>query len=378
MIEKKELPMVSLIINRSGLELYRGIFGYSNIEDHVPLKDDTIFRIFSMTKVITVVAVMQLVEQGYICLSDPVEDFLPGFRNQSVAFTDNTGRWNFRPSISKNTIYTLLTMTSGIPYYHKGRNFVEDHMATLYESIDNSQTISTIEAANLIGQNPLAFDPANGFSYGLSIDVIAAIVEIVSGQKFSEYCKINIFDPLKMNDTGFFVPNEKIHRLSGIYTKNSNGDFESSITIKDQRQLNPPKFEEGGDGIVTTTRDYNKFVQMLSHGGAWENKQILSEASVYKISQNHLQGHILNQCENIVGKMEGPGYGYGLGVRVLINPASSNVLGGKGQWGWMGKGGSWFCIDPKYDITIVLNTQDTSDDILNYKTRIINTIYGSL
>ncbi|HAN44372.1 MAG TPA: serine hydrolase, partial [Ruminococcaceae bacterium] len=378
LVDENKLPMASGIVLRNGEEVYRGYYGYCDIDNKIPLKDDTIFRVFSMTKVITAVAMMKLFEQGKFGMDDPVYEYLPGFKNQKVLFLDENGNERFEPVKTPNTIRTMLTMTSGIPYYHAGRTRCADHMHELYKYINNSpytdKPVTTVQAANLIGENPLEFHPGEGYQYGLSIDVIGGIIEVISGKRLGDFCREEIFEPLGMKDTDYYVHPESLNRLSCFYQKDSTGKYVSGLTKVDDRQLKRPAFEEGGDGIVTTTRDYAKFAQMLLNGGTYNGCKILGRKTVEYMSRNHITAE---QSARLGATMSGTkGYGYGLGVRVMINPAAADIPSSLGEWGWYGKGGSWFCIDPAENMVIVFNTQDISPNANNRKSSFVAAVYA--
>lgn len=362
-VEEGRLPMASAIVLKDGEEIYRGFYGLQDVEAGRPVQDDTIYRTFSMSKVITAVAFLTLYEQGLVGMDDPVYEYLPAFRDQQVVELDAIGQRILKPARTPNTIRNLLTMTSGIPYYHAGRTPAGDSMSALYEQIDSSPwrgaPMTTQQAIALVGGNPLDFHPGERFYYGLGIDVLGAVIEQLSGKTLGQYCREAVLEPLGMEDTGFWVPPEKQNRLSGFYKK-ENGRFVSGLTRKDERQLAPPLFEEGGDGIVTTTRDYAALAQMLLNGGSYQGRRVLGRKTVEYMTRNQLHGAQLTAGMANIGRMEGGGYGYGLGVRVLLEPERAWYPSSAGQFGWCGKGGSWFGVDPAEGLVMVFHTQDVT------------------
>ena len=253
-------------------------------------------------------------------------------------------------------------------------------MHEIYEIIDHSpesgHPVTTIEAANMIGRNPLEFDVGTGFQYGLSIDVIGALVEILSGKDLRDYVKENIFDPLGMTDTDYYVPAEKQDRFAHLYHRLDYGKWESGETFKDKRQLSMPVYKEGGDGLVSTTRDYARFAQMLLCRGTYNKERILGSRTVDFISTNHL-----TPFQEAMFQHDWPGcrgYGYGLGVRVATNPGYVKYPTSPGEWGWFGKGNSWFCINPAEDLVIVFNTQNLNDNRAMDCDSFVSAVYGEL
>ncbi|MBQ6239998.1 MAG: beta-lactamase family protein [Firmicutes bacterium] len=379
MVDDGALPMASAIVLRHGEEIYRGYTGLADLEQKKPVQDDTIYRLYSMTKVITATAMMQLFEQGKFKMTDPVQEYLPGFINQKfITYNEKTGHVVYKPVTRPNTIRNLFTMTSGIPYDHPGRTLSADMMHEIYEIIDHSpetdHPVTTIEAANMIGTNPLEFNPGDGYQYGLSMDVIGALVEILSGQDLRDYVKEHILDPLGMKDTDYYVPVEKQDRFAHLYTRVEKGKWISGETFKDARQLKLPVYKEGGDGIVSTTRDYAVFGQMLLQRGTYGKERILGSRTVDFMRANHLTPAQNAMMEDNMALLQG--YGYGLGVRTCINPGRAKHLTSVGEWGWFGKGSSWFCVDPKEDMVIVFNTQSLGDD--SERDRFINAVYAQL
>ncbi len=381
LVDTGALPMASGIVLRHGEEIYRGYYGLSDIEQKKAVSDDTIYRIFSMTKVTTVAAMMQLFEQGKFRMTDPVEEYLPGFRNQRyIACDERTHHVVYKLVSKPNTIRNLLNMTSGIPYDHPGVTLSADMMHEIYEVIDHSpetgRPVTTIEAANMIGKNPLEFDVGTGFQYGLSIDVIGALVEIISGKDLRDYVKENILEPVGMTDTDYFVPVEKQHRFAHLYRRISYGEWESGETFKDARQLSMPVYKEGGDGLVSTTRDYARFAQMLLQKGSINGNRILGPRTVEFMSTNQLTPFQASMFQTDQPKCRG--YGYGLGVRVATNPGFVDHTTSLGEWGWYGKGSSWFCVDPKEDMVIAFNTQNLSSDKALPSDSFVNAVYGAI
>ena len=261
-------------------------------------------------------------------------------------------------------------MTSGVPYGW------EDTAAGRIRSEKENEWISSgqpfpgsVEYANLVGQLPLAFEPGERWMYGFSIDILGVIIEVLTGKSLGEYLKENIFDPLGMSDTGFFVPAEKQDRIATLYHINDD--------MKPDQRDNPsskPYFESGGGGLYSTVKDYSRFAQMLLHGGTLDGVRILGRKTVDLISTDHLTPE---QRKGDSWETQ-RGYGYGLGVRVMTNPEMAGINGSVGEWGWDGAFGNWFCVDPKENLTCVYLTTNRPGEHYRFIPRLMASMYASL
>ena len=351
--------------------LFEGSFGYADIEKKVKMSsENTIFPIASMSKVITVAGVMQLYEQGLFKMWDPVSEYLPGFKSPKIAKEKPDGTYEIVDAGGEVTMRQLFTMTSGVPYgwgdTAAGRIRIEkekEYMAS------GKPFPGTVEYANLVGQLPLAFEPGEKWMYGFSIDVLGAVLEVLTGRSLGEYLKENIFDPLGMKDTGFFVPAENHSRIATLYHINEG-------LKPDQRDYpsSKPEFESGGGGLFSTVPDYSRFAQMLLHGGTLDGVRILGRKTVDLISTDHLTPEQRKSDSWDTQR----GYGYGLGVRVMTNPELAGINGSVGEWGWDGAFGNWFCVDPKESLTCVYLTTNLPGDHYRFIPKLMASMYASL
>ena len=350
---------------------FEGSFGYADIEKKVKMSsENTIFPIASMSKVITVAGVMQLYEQGLFKMWDPVSEYLPGFKSPKIAKENPDGTYEIVDAGGEVTMRQLFTMTSGVPYgwgdTAAGRIRIEkekEYMAS------GEPFPGTVEYANLVGQLPLAFEPGEKWMYGFSIDVLGAVLEVLTGRSLGEYLKENIFDPLGMKDTGFFVPAENHSRIATLYHINEG--------LKPDQRNYPaakPEFESGGGGLFSTVPDYSRFAQMLLHGGTLDGVRILGRKTVDLISTDHLTPEQRKSDSWDTQR----GYGYGLGVRVMTNPELAGINGSVGEWGWDGAFGNWFCVDPKENLTCVYLTTNLPGDHYRFIPKLMASMYASL
>lgn len=342
----------AIAVYHKGEQVYRREYGDADKEKNIPMAKDSIFRCYSMTKPVTSVAVMTLVEKGLICLKDPVSMYLTGFQNQMVLTTKG-----LVPVEREVTLQHLMNMTAGVTYPDAGfpagkamQDMIDEYYRKLYE--EDTPT-STYDLANLIGQQPLAFQPGDGWCYSFCADVLGAVVEVVTGKTYGEYLKETIFDPLGMVDTGFYVPEEKQHRLCQNYQYMPETQTLEPCTWQhlglSYFHMKKPAFESGGAGLVSTIDDYAKFAMMMVNKGTYNGVRILSRKTVEWMTQSQLNEKQL-ACMDWE-QLEG--YGYANLMRVMTNVADAKQLGSNGEFGWDGWLGSYVCMDPVEDLVIV-------------------------
>ncbi|MCM1174937.1 MAG: beta-lactamase family protein [Blautia sp.] len=349
--------------------------GYRDAANRIPLTRDTVFRLYSMTKPITSAAVMMLLEEGKIDLLDPVSRYLPGFADQYIIRNGITV-----PVAHPVTIQHLLNMTSGLVY--PGESCIaEVRTGALIQEVTDSLTspkpLATVEIMNRLGQLPLAFQPGEKWQYGMSADVLGAVVETASGMRFGEFLQKRIFEPLGMKDTAFYVPQDKQTRLSKVYEPTPDGlrEYQGSHLAIQNRMEFDPAFESGGAGLVSTIDDYKVFSQMLLHGGSFRGVTLLSPKTVEFMTGAHLSSALqdyVNQWENL------PGYTYANLLRIMTDPGAAVSLGSKGEYGWDGWLGPYVTNDPANRMTLLIMQQKTGSGTTEYTRRIRNIVFSSL
>lgn len=356
----------SILVQHKNKTMFQQSFGTDKL--------NSIYRIFSMTKPVTAVATMILYERGLLDLFDPVSKYLPGFCNQTVL--DEAGE---RPVRKEVTIKHLLNMTSGVVYpeklYPAGAKFEE-----LVEQfkIENPHP-STVELCNLVGQAPLAFEPGQEWAYGASADVLGGIIEVISGMKYGEFLKKEIFDPIGMKDTGFYLEVENKERLVPMYKKDEDGRL-VEITKEDLTNYfvvfpdTKPSYELGGAGLYSTLADYSKFAGMLLGYGTYEGKRILGRKTVEFLSQNQLT----SEQRKSIWFDSMYGYGYGNLMRVMIDQGIAGSNGSIGEYGWDGLPGTYFMVDSKEDLTLIYMQQNLHGADLSLRRRMRQIVYSSL
>ncbi len=360
-------------IIHDGEIIYEDELGYADKEKGIPIRKDTIYRIYSMTKPVTAVAAMILYERGLLDLFAPVSDYLSGFKDQKVLTKDGLKAAK-RPAAVKD----LLNMTSGVVYPDQtceaGR-IMEELYTRLAKQGEEGSPVNTVDFCNLIGTQPLEFEPGERWRYGASADVLGAVIEIISGKKLSVFLQEEIFTPLGMADTGFYVPEEKSNRFAMIYeliagrlepcswTHLGLGDFKT-----------PPAFESGGAGLVSTVEDYSRFAEMLLNGGTYGKERILGSKTVEYLSTPQLSAEQLLSMD--WDSLQG--YGYGNLMRVLTDPVKAAGNGSVGEFGWDGWTGNYFFVDPKENLIMVYMMQKCDGGRLTALRAMRSILYGLL
>ena len=332
---------------------YLKALGRMNIENHVPMQSDTIFRIASMTKPITTVAVMKLFEEGLLSLDDPISKYIPEFKNPTVL---EAGSTTPIPAKREITIRHLLSHTSGITYRLLERN--EEAVKRYIEAgiTDGlSQTEGTIgDKIKILAKLPLIAHPGEAWEYGLSDDVLGYLIEIVTGKTFAQYLQEQIFDPLDMKDTHFFLPQEKVSRLARLYAKSDSGLKDVGEEIVDAGALvysssypysGPQTYYSGGAGLCSTVLDYARFCQMLLNKGTLEGTQILDSKTVETMTQNQIGDLKVNLAPDH--------YKYGFGVAVNTGGGTTSA----GEYSWSGFWSTYFWIDPQEELIGIIMAQ---------------------
>ena len=347
-VENHEAAGVSLLVLKDGRELCHVREGWADIAAGKPLQRDSIFRLYSQSKPITAAAAMILADRGVIDLMAPVDRYLPGFANPRVVEADGT----VRPALRAPWIIDLLGMTSGVCYpdvdpagQYAERVFREDE-----KQIAAGGGMDTLTFCNKLGELPLAFDPGTRWRYGTSADILGAVIEAASGKRFGDFLREEIFDPLGMKDTAFWVPEEKQDRLVTCYRQVAGGLEEfGSLHLAVGRYDRAPAFESGGAGLVSTLDDYAAFARMLMNGGTADGRRILSEAAVRFMTTPQLNETLRKDLwENLSG------YNYSCLMRVCDHPGRAVLFTEKNEYGWDGWLGTYFANLPDRGVTFLL------------------------
>ncbi|QYR21756.1 beta-lactamase family protein [Paenibacillus sp. sptzw28] len=360
-------PGCACTVVRRGEVLYQETMGYANLENERLIAPDTLYRIYSMTKVVTCAAALILFERGLYLLNDPLEEYLPEYKDLQVYRNHESGNKMISPATGSIRVKDLFTMTSGLVYGGEQTEIERRTQKIIGAGITD---LDTRDVARELAQVPLAFDPGTHWRYGTSHDVLAALIETLSGQRFGAFLQKEIFDPLGMSDTSFKIRQDQQGRLCTLYDRGDDGSLKSNDRLDGFYQPEC-KFESGGFGLISTIGDYSRFAQALAGAGKLDGERILSPKTVQLMGTNHLSLQQLKEFNN-------PGYGYGLGVRVMIDPAAGGINGSVGEFGWAGLAGTYLLIDPKEELSVVYMQQMMPSMEQYIHPRLRAVIYGAL
>lgn len=374
-IDNKELAGANVLVIKDNIEIFYHQDGYANIEKGNKINRESIFRLYSMSKPITATAVMILVERGLLDLYMPVSAYIEGFKNQKVVENGS-----YSDAYREVMVKDLLSMTGGLVY--PGIDVAGKEVDGVFKELDSrlftDNQMSTIELANKLGECSLAFQPGTYWQYGTSADILGAIVEVVSGKTFGEFLKEELFEPLGMVDTGFWVEEKKRDRLVFTYQNDNNGGLElyrgHNLGVNNLMDR-PPLFESGGAGLASTIDDYQKFATMLINNGKVGEKQFLRPKTVEYLTTQTLTEE---QQKGIDTWVTLAGYSYGNLMRILTDTTKSGDLGSLGEYGWDGWLGAYLCNAPKENLTILVMMQKTDAGTTTCTRKIRNVIFSAL
>ncbi len=376
-VDNEEVAGANILILKEGKEIAYAQAGYADKAEKKSYERDTIARLYSMTKPVTAAAAMLLMERGLLDPGAFVEDFLPGFHDVSVA--GGKGRTPARRPIR---ICELLNMTSGLVYGGDTTSISSIETEKLFHKVDErllgKDALTTVEIANSLGLLPLAFHPGDSWQYGTSADVLGAVIEVISGVPFGEFLKEEFFKPLGMQDTGFYVPQEKQERLAKVYERTADGLVlytGSHLGISNaMKQL--PAFESGGAGLVSTLDDYEKFASMLLAGGSYAGGQLMKSQTVRYMTQAELlpwQQDVLERGWEGLG-----GHTYANLLRIVTQPGKACMMTTEGEYGWDGWLGAYFANSPKDKLTMLLTFQLKDAGTTSLTRRLKNAVWSEL
>ena len=342
-IKKGQRANTVVFVARHGKVVYHKAFGYINLETKEPVKLNSIYRNASQTKALTSVGLMMLYEKGKFLLDDPISKYIPEFKNPTVLLTinDKDSSYTSRPAKSEITIRHLLSHTSGIPYGNKV--YEKAHIP----GVNSLEPLTIGEVVKKIGKLPLDHDPGEKFTYGLNTDVIGYLIEVLSGMPLDNYLQKELFEPLGMVDSYFYLPKEKENRLVVLYAQDSvNSPIYKSKNISNQTYpyAGAKTYFSGGAGVVGTVSDYARFCQMILNGGSFNGKQILGRKTIELMSRNQI-GEL---------DMWGSGNKFGLGFEISTPKGLTLISGSENGLGWGGMYNTDYYIDPKEDMILLI------------------------
>lgn len=359
------LGAVSLVV-ADGKVVQSGAYGYRDLGRTSPMREDSIFRIYSMTKTVTTVAVLMLMEEGKLSLDDPVARYLPEFDDLQVFDGGTADAPRLHPAKRKLTLHQLLTHTAGFAVAGG------EEATKLLERADLHGSRDLAEFSRRLSKVPLAVEPGSRFNYdGTQIEVLSRVVEVVSGQPFDAFVQQRILSPLKMRDTGFSVPSNQRDRIVDITVMGADGKLvldDGPSALHPGAMLNP--YPSGAGGLYSTAPDFMRFCRMLLEGGSLDGISILGRKTVEQMRVNHLT--FLDPPVTQFSDAEG----FGLGGSVLLDPARKGRLGSVGQFGWSGAASTYFSIDPEERMISILLLQHLPNGAANDLPRIATPFYN--
>ena len=372
-IDAGKLSGMSVAVMRDGHVAFRESLGLRDRDANMPMQQDTIVRIYSMSKPITTVAAMMLYEHGLFQLDDPITRFLPQFKDMQVWTGGEGANMTTRPAERTFTVRDLMTHTSGLTYgfmemtpvdalYRENKVTFEQGQRTLAELVDD------------LAQLPLLAEPGTEWNYSVSTDVLGHLVEVISGQDLQSFFAERIFAPLGMSDTSFHVPADKLDRFAACYVPTAEGPIKQEDSSgSDSRFARPAVAYSGGGGLVSTQDDYLRFCQMMLNGGELGGARLLGRKTVELMRMNHLPGDMASMGQASFSETSYEGHGFGLGFSVVLDPAQANLLTSAGEHAWGGMASTGFWLDPAERLAVVLLTQliPSSFDPLRRELRVL-------
>jgi CubicO group peptidase (beta-lactamase class C family) len=378
------LPGWLLTINRHGRLAHVARCGSRDLEAGLPVTDDTVWRIYSMTKPVTSVAAMILYEEGRLALTDPVSAFIPAFADVRVYAGGSDLKQQTVPAVEPVSIWHLLTHTAGLTYgFHRVHPVDARYRAAGFEWGAPPGT-DLARACDLWAGFPLLFQPGTEWNYSVATDVLGRVVEVASGQRLDEFFADRIFGPLAMTDTAFWARPAAQPRLAALYTPGKDGQA-TRLDALGEPFRKEPRLLSGGGGLVSTAADYDRFTQLLAHrpdgpAGELDGVTLLSPRTVGYMTRNHLPGGVDLETFGRPLFAEAPfrGVGFGLGFAVLIDPVPRQVVGSAGEISWGGAASTAFWVDQEADLTVSFFTQLLPSSTYPIRAQLRQLVYQAL
>ena len=362
-VDAGALPGALTLIWRRGALAHQSQQGLIDREHGIAMRDDAIFRLYSMTKPVTVVALLMLLEQSKVALDDAVAKYIPGFANLALA--------NGRSVGGAMTVRDLLRHTSGLTYGFHNRTAIDAQYRKLrIAEMDTRGGLPAMIAQ--LESLPLEYTPGTAWIYSVATDVAGYVVQVISGQSFADFVREKILYPLAMTDTDFIVPREKADRFAACYQLMATG-LEPFTAYPNEKYFDPPLLESGGGGLAGTASDYLRFARMLLNKGELDGARLLKPQTVTLMTMNHLPGGgdivALSPAGSAFTESGYAGVGFGLGVSVTLDPSAVGIPGTAGEFGWGGMASTAFFVDPTEDMAVVFMTQVITDTARRVKLR---------
>ena len=379
-VDEGRLAGYAVAVARHGKVAHFVMYGHKDSETSAPITDDTMYRIYSMTKPITSIALMMLVERGLLQLTDPVSKFIPSFGETRVWNTGTVLKPLTNALTEPIRIWHLLTHTAGMTYGWMYSDLVDD----MYRRAGFEAGVAYKDSLEVVCDKyaalPLVFQPGSSWNYSVATDIVGRVIEVVGKMPLDEFFDKNIFQPLEMHDTGFWVPEEKHERVASLYRYDETNHKKAKISGFANSGLDKPEFLSGGGGLISTADDYFKFIRMLEGRGKSGNARLLSPSTFEMMVMNHLPN---NADISTFGRPLGEeifydGLGFGLGFGVVVDQAKTRVACPNGTFSWGGMASTAFWVDPVNEISAMFFTQLIPSGVYPIRQYLRSLVYAAL
>ncbi len=373
-----KIPGCLTLVARRGQPCYIEALGMRDVERGVAMTEDTIFRIYSMTKPITSLAIMRLYEEGLLALNDPVHRYIPSWEKLAVRKGGCWPLFDTTPCRRPMTVRDLLMHTSGLTYdFMRATNIDRAYRKQGVGLVKPGYTLQTM--IEQLAELPLEFSPGERWNYSVSTDVLGYLVELISGMSFADYLQENIFDPLGMVDTAFEIAPDKLDRFASCYLRDASG----RMVLQDDSQASQfaeRSFLSGGGGLVSTLHDYFRFCQMLYNGGSLDGQRIIGSRTLAYMHRNHLpNGTDMSQfAMGSFSETAYEGIGFGLGFAQKVDPVRNGYPASEGSYFWGGLASTLFWIDPHEQLIVIFLTQLIPSNTYNFRGQLESLVYAAL
>jgi CubicO group peptidase (beta-lactamase class C family) len=373
-----KLPGAQVQVFRSGALVHETVIGHRDVERGLALTRDTVYRIYSMTKPITSLVFMMLVEEGRVALDDPVTRFIPEWKQLGV-YSAGTGPWVTTPCARPMQMVDLLRHTSGLTYGFQMRSNVDAAYRAL-KVADRDRSLDTTRFIDELSRLPLEFSPGDAWNYSVSTDVLGVLIERITGQPFAEVLQERVFGPLGMKDTRFIVGADQKDRFAACYLPTAQGGMSLLDDPLTSPYLSAPVFFSGGGGLVSTADDYMRFCRMLLAGGQLDGHTFVAPATLRLMTANHLPGgkDLTALSRSLFSESTNAGVGFGLGFAVVFDPVRAMMPSSAGEYYWGGAASTAFWVDPVEDIAVVFMTQLLGSSTYPVRRELRTLVYSAL
>jgi CubicO group peptidase (beta-lactamase class C family) len=380
-VEPGKIAGYQVLVGRRGHVAHRSTVGTMDLDGDEPLHDQAIWRWYSMTKPVTAVALLTLMERAKLKLDDPIHRFLPEWRDPKVSIRRDDGTVEVVAAERPISVKHALMHMTGIGPGPKEARLDLQALADGRSPRQLDAGITLAELSRLLAGEPLWFQPGSHWFYSWSTDICARIVEVVADESFGDYLQRTVFDPLRMDDSGFHVPETDADRVPSLYVRTPSKNVRLADDRRNQSLCRPPALQSGGGGLVGTLDDYARFCQMLTAGGNLDGERILGRPTVELMRTNHLPGN--GQLRDVAlpggyGEVGFDGAGFGLQVAVGLGPAATAGVGPAGDFMWGGAASTAFWIDPTEELYAIFMTQLLPSGVFDFRGQLRSLVYGAI